>query len=189
MYKYLLIVYIFANVLLVSAQAQEGYDVPRLPVPIEIEDQPIPFSHELHSSIGLQCATCHIGSEDGRSMTLPISGTCVGCHSVIATERESIQTLLTYHDLGEVIPWVRIYAINEGITWNHQVHLDANLSCQTCHGPVQERSELTLETGVIAMSSCIGCHQANEAEAECYTCHAWPTPDVIEFDHQRYLPQ
>ena len=120
MYKYFLIVYIFANVLLVSAQAQEGYDVPRLPVPIEIEDQPIPFSHELHSSIGLQCATCHIGSEDGRSMTLPITGTCVGCHSVIATERESIQTLLTYHDLGEVIPWVRIYAINEGITWNHQ---------------------------------------------------------------------
>ena len=71
----------------------------------------------------------------------------------------------------------------------HKTHIEAELSCQTCHGPIEKREKVAMETAVVAMASCIGCHQASDVKADCYTCHAWPSSDVIDYDYSRYLPQ
>jgi hypothetical protein len=171
------------------AQDSSEYSVPLMPVQIEAPEQPLPFSHQFHSSIGLNCNSCHIGSDEGRSMTLPSTEICAACHSAIGADKPSIQRLMNYHELDQDIPWVRLYRIDSGITWSHQTHVQSGLSCQTCHGPVEQREALFMETAVVAMATCIGCHQSKEINADCYTCHAWPSPDVIDYDYRRYLPQ
>ena len=173
----------------IHAQELDVYHVPSLPVALDAPEQPIPFNHEFHSELGLTCDTCHVGSDNGREMILPSTETCVACHSVIPADKPNIQKLMSYHESNQIVPWVRVYRINPGITWSHKTHIEAELSCQTCHGPIEKREKVAMETAVVAMASCIGCHQASDVKADCYTCHAWPSSDVIDYDYSRYLPQ
>jgi hypothetical protein len=48
------------------------------------------------------------------------------------------------------------------------------MQCVMCHGNVAQLDAMAQTTSVVAMASCIGCHQAHNAGTACATCHAWP---------------
>ena len=58
--------------------------------------QPIPYSHQTHLAIGLECATCHTNPEPGKLMTFPATSTCMSCHVTVATKKPSIQKLASF---------------------------------------------------------------------------------------------
>src|SRR5580692_11535840 len=58
--------------------------------------QPIPYSHQLHLAIGLECSNCHTNPEPGNLMTFPATSTCMSCHSTVATKKPSIQKLALF---------------------------------------------------------------------------------------------
>lgn len=166
----------------VQAQQTSGKGSPAVsdniaphPAPV----QPLPFSHKTHLTAGLPCQNCHMNAGTGEQMGFPTTDTCMMCHRAIATDKPAIKQLSEYAATGQPIPWVRVYAIAPGITWSHRVHLDADMQCATCHGDVRQADVIAETKSTRAMATCISCHQAHDAAAECVTCHAWPTDRLL----------
>lgn len=156
--------------------------VPDNIAPHPAPEQPLPFSHKTHVASGLACRICHSNPEPGTQMTFPATETCMSCHSSIATDKPAIMSLQAYSESGRQIPWVRVYAITPGVTWSHRAHLDAGTQCETCHGDVSQFEAMAETKAIRAMATCIGCHQARGAAAECVSCHAWPSDQVLGFE-------
>jgi len=128
------------------------------------------------------CQACHVNPDPGIQMTFPDTAICMTCHSVIARDRPAIETLHAYAASGQPIPWVRVYAIANGVTWSHRVHLDVGTECETCHGDIRQAESVAETRAVRAMATCISCHEAHAAPADCVSCHAWPTDQDLGFD-------
>jgi hypothetical protein len=145
-------------------------------------EQPLPFSHRLHSMAMPDCSTCHVNPEPGHQMTFPENDTCMQCHAIVATDKASIASLQAYASSGKPVPWVRVYEVTPGVTWSHRPHLEAGEQCETCHGDIRQVDVVSQTKGTLAMATCIGCHQARAAAADCVTCHAWPTDRQLGFE-------
>jgi len=145
--------------------------VPDNPSPHPAPDQPIPYSHKKHLALGLNCKDCHRNPEPGALMTFPDTDKCMLCHATIAKEKPAIQQLALYAKKKQAIAWVRVYTVLPGVTWSHGPHLEAGVSCETCHGPVRELEEMSELTSVTTMYVCLNCHERNHAKTACDTCH------------------
>jgi hypothetical protein len=133
--------------------------------------QPIPYSHKKHLAFGLECKKCHTNPEPGKLMTFPATSTCMECHVTIAKDKPSIQKLTEFAKSKQAIPWVRVYTVLPGVAWNHRVHLEAGVKCETCHGQVREMDAMSEVTSVTTMYSCLHCHEMSQAKTACDTCH------------------
>ena len=157
-----------------TGTAETRNDVPDNPSEHAAPVQPIPYSHQTHLAFGLECKTCHRNPEPGNLMTFPATSTCMSCHSTVATEKPSIQKLASFAKSGQPIPWVRVYAIPQGVNWTHRKHLAAGTKCETCHGQVADLAAMSQVTSVTSMGVCINCHKLHNAPTVCQTCHSWP---------------
>ncbi len=133
--------------------------------------QPIAYSHKKHLAFGLECKKCHINPDPGKLMTFPAISTCMECHVTIAKDKPPIQKLTEFAKSKQAVPWVRVYKVLPGVAWNHRVHLDAGVKCETCHGQVREMEVMSEVTSVTTMYSCLHCHEMNQAKTACDTCH------------------
>ncbi len=136
--------------------------------------QPVPYSHKTHLALGLRCQQCHTNPDPGAQMTFPASTTCMMCHNKIAKDRPAIQKLTELANAPQPIPWVRVYQVTHGVNWTHRKHLQAGMQCVMCHGNVAQLDAMAQTTSVVAMASCISCHQAHNTSTACATCHSWP---------------
>lgn len=133
--------------------------------------QPIPFSHKQHAgALQLDCRSCHAGPEPGDRMTYPAEAKCLTCHAAIKADSPHIQKLAAAAAQGRPIDWVRIYQLPSYVFWSHKSHLEANVTCVDCHGPVAERERLWLEKP-IDMKACMDCHRIRKASTDCTYCH------------------
>jgi len=157
-----------------APRADEQKEVPNNPAEHKPPAQPLPYSHQTHLALGLECKGCHENPEPGNLMTFPATSTCMSCHEVVAAEKTSIQKLASYAKSGQAIPWVRVYSVTSGVNWTHRKHLEAGVKCETCHGQVDEMGSMSLATSVTSMAVCIRCHTLRGASTACETCHSWP---------------
>ncbi len=157
-------------ILLISAMLRAEAPQPSAPA------QPIPFSHKQHISTGLKCQECHPNPDPGEAMELPAAGKCMFCHVAIAKNSPAIQKLSEYAKNKQAIPWARIYQLPDWVFWSHRVHLQANQSCDSCHGPVSSMEATVQATTVTTMAGCIACHQKNNAPTGCQSCHEGKNP-------------
>lgn len=122
--------------------------------------QPIAYSHKVHAGqLGIDCMYCHTNADKSRHATIPAVETCMGCHSVVRTDRPEIQKLTEYYNSGTPVPWVRIHSLPDHAYFNHAAHVNAGVSCQTCHGPV-EQMEVVYQFVDTSMGWCISCHRS-----------------------------
>lgn len=138
-------------------------------------EQPIAFSHRLHSTAGVQCLFCHTSPLRSDVAGIPSVQRCAGCHQTIATERPEIQTVMGYWERGEPIPWQRVADVPDHVFFSHQPHLQAGVNCETCHGPVAEMG-VAVPVAVMDMGWCLNCHLEQPDErvarlADCLACH------------------
>lgn len=132
--------------------------------------QPLPYSHKLHLSKGLDCKTCHTNADPGESMGIPKAATCLACHRAIKTDSPHIQELARAAAEKREIKWKRVYQIPSYVFFSHRIHTEAGATCQSCHGDVPQREVLAKE-GDISMGGCMTCHQQKKAPNDCNTCH------------------
>jgi len=104
-------------------------------------------------------------------MTFPDASKCMLCHVTISKDNVSIHKLAEYAKSKQAIPWIRVYAVLPGVAWNHRVHLEAGVTCETCHGQVRQIEAMSELTSVTTMYSCLNCHEMNHAKTACDTCH------------------
>ena len=79
-----------------------------------------------------------------------------------------------YYESGTPIPWKRIYKVRDHVKFPHMRHIAAGVTCQTCHGEVQEMGvleEVAPEAGDLRMGWCVSCHVERGASRDCTVCH------------------
>lgn len=155
-------------------EAQTRHAVPDNPLKPAPPQQPIAYSHKQHLALGLECQSCHTNPDPGKLMTFPATSRCAECHKT-NDSTPALQKLAQFTKTDQPIPWVRVYKLLPGVNWSHRRHLDAGVSCITCHGPVAQLERMSELTSVTAMSVCIDCHDRNHAQTTCNTCHSGPT--------------
>lgn len=138
-------------------------------------DQPMAFSHPIHSQAGVQCLYCHSEAIRSPIAGIPSVQKCVGCHQVIAAEEEAIKELLEYWRRGESIRWQLVTTQPDFVYFNHQPHIRGGLNCETCHGNVAQM-EVVKPVVEMHMGWCLKCHEEQPAEkiahlVDCITCH------------------
>jgi hypothetical protein len=131
--------------------------------------QPIPFSHKLHMSQGLECVGCHESPTAEDTIALPPTATCMACHATVKAESPAIQKLAEYVTNKEEVPWRRVYSLPDFVWFTHKQHAAA--TCEDCHGPVREREVIAREQD-LSMGACMDCHRTRSASVACDVCHA-----------------
>jgi len=137
--------------------------------------QPLAFNHSLHiEEVGLECGDCHLYVTSGERTIVPNIQGCSDCHlDEPITDSETEARLLEYVESGEPIPWRQIYYLPDHVYFSHRRHTTAGeIACETCHGPVGERTEpLTRPLVPIDMDTCMDCHYRTGASNDCISCH------------------
>ncbi len=121
--------------------------------------QPIPFSHALHAGqLGLDCRYCHIGVDRGASASIPVTQTCMNCHTNIRPESPKLATLIDSNLTGMPVEWIRIHRLPDFAFFNHAAHVTRGVGCATCHGRI-DKMEVVYQHAPLSMGWCLECHR------------------------------
>ncbi|SRR5579883_2701787 len=122
--------------------------------------QPIKFPHPKHvKGLGMNCVYCHYTANKSSDPGLPAMSTCMGCHTFTFSlaKRPEIVKLTDYWNKKQPIPWIRIHRLPEYVHFPHMRHVNAGVTCQTCHGQVQEMYQV-YQYASLNMGWCVNCH-------------------------------
>jgi hypothetical protein len=125
--------------------------------------QPINFPHPKHAGavkdggLGLNCVYCHNTANKSPDVGMPAVNTCMGCHLIVAAAKPEIKKLAKYAADKRPIPWVRIHKVPEYVHFPHVRHVNAGVTCQSCHGQVQKMAQV-YQYASLNMGWCINCH-------------------------------
>jgi hypothetical protein len=96
----------------------------------------------------------------------------MGCHLYvkrvpITAKQDSpeIAKLTKYWTDKQPIPWIRIHKVPEYVHFPHMRHVNAGVTCQTCHGQVQEMWQV-YQYSSLNMGWCVNCHVNGYVPAE-----------------------
>jgi mono/diheme cytochrome c family protein len=146
--------------------------------------QPIHFSHKIHAGDNqIECKFCHSSARVSKTSGIPSLNVCMNCHKSISEVAEGTATeeyskafydgeiAKLYQAVGwdvetqsytgetEPVKWVRIHNLPDFAYFNHSQHVEVGgISCQTCHGPVEEM-EVMYQHAPLTMGWCINCHR------------------------------
>jgi len=139
-------------------------------------EQPIAFPHDLHAGTNkIPCMYCHTSADRSVDAGIPAVAVCAGCHlpggvPMVRADRPGVKQLVAYWQEQKPIPWVRIYDLPDHVHFPHQRHVNAQVACQDCHGPVETMKEV-YKFSSLEMGWCINCHQQRKARVDCAVCH------------------
>ncbi len=133
-------------------------------------EQPINFSHELHTSM-VECDTCHRYYMERKVAGRPTVEICTGCHAEAETSEQ--EKILSYAERGEEIPWERVYRLPEHVYFSHMRHVAVGkVECSSCHGMIETMNKPLKKPLVkIDMDFCINCHRQGQITTDCNACH------------------
>ncbi len=134
-------------------------------------EQPIPFSHKLHAGDKkIPCQYCHSSARRSTAAGIPPMNTCMGCHKLVATDKPNIKKVTEHFKNNDPIQWVKVHDLPDFVRFSHQVHVNAKLECQDCHGNVQDM-DIVEQKAPLQMGWCVECHKAKKAKLDCLACH------------------
>lgn len=121
--------------------------------------QPVPFSHEHHAgALKIDCRYCHDSVETSPVAGLPPTHTCMSCHSQIWTGADMLAPVRQSLAKDEALHWNRVSELPDYVYFHHDVHVNAGVGCETCHGQV-DTMPLMNRAQTFTMSWCLDCHQ------------------------------
>lgn len=122
--------------------------------------QPIAFDHRIHAGdLKIDCRFCHAAVERSATAGIPPSTTCVACHN--GTWRNSTQLALVSRSVatGRPLQWNRVDRLPDFVYFNHSIHVNKGVGCETCHGRV-DRMPRVFQAAPMTMSWCVDCHRS-----------------------------
>lgn len=146
--------------------------------------QPIEFPHDIHADVNkINCMYCHTYARRSKVAGIPPTSKCMGCHSVIATDKPRIKQLTEFWENREPPPWNKVHDVPDYVHFTHEKHLKRfvfdneglateNVSevCAFCHGEVKKMT-VAHKVKPLNMGFCKRCHEANQGPFDCWQCH------------------
>lgn len=147
-------------------------------------EQPIEFPHDIHADTNkINCLYCHTYARRSAVAGIPPTSKCMGCHSIIATDRPRIKKLTEYWEKGQSPPWKKVHDLPDYVRFTHERHLKKFLFdnpdmdvervdevCALCHGDVKKMT-VARKQKPLTMGFCTRCHEANDGPFDCQKCH------------------
>jgi hypothetical protein len=156
---------IFGSLFIVAGIAGASWEIYRSPWFTRVNaarPQPVPFSHEHHvRGLGLDCRYCHTSAETSAVAGIPPVKTCMTCHSQIWTNAAMLEPVRESYRTGRPIAWTRVHDLPDYVYFNHSIHVNKGVGCESCHGRV-DRMPLTWQVNTLQMRWCLSCHRAPE---------------------------
>jgi len=122
--------------------------------------QPVPFSHQHHvAGLGIDCRYCHTSVEVSNFAGIPPTATCMNCHRQIWTNAPLLEPVRESFKTGKSLVWTRVNDLPDFVYFNHSIHINKGVGCNTCHGPV-DRMPLMYNYASLQMEWCLDCHRA-----------------------------
>lgn len=146
--------------------------------------QPIEFPHDIHAKInGINCMYCHTYARRSKVAGIPPTSKCMGCHSVIATDKPRIKQLTEYWEKREPPHWLKVHDVPDFVHFTHEKHLkrfvfdnpelpveQVSEVCAFCHGDIKNMT-VAKKQKPLTMGFCRRCHEANNGPFDCWKCH------------------
>lgn len=124
--------------------------------------QPVPFSHQHHvAGLGISCQYCHGSVATSSFAGIPPTQTCMTCHSQIWNQAPMLQPVRDSYRTGQPIQWNRVNDLADFVYFNHSIHVNKGVGCQTCHGQV-DQMPLMRKAQPMNMAWCLSCHNGPE---------------------------
>ncbi len=128
-----------------------------------VREQPVQFSHEHHvAGLGIDCRYCHTSVEQSPMAGIPPTETCMTCHSQIWTNAELLEPVRQSFRTGTPIKWTRVHDLPDFVYFNHSIHVNKGIGCESCHGRV-DRMPLMWQANALNMEWCLNCHRSPES--------------------------
>ena len=126
------------------------------------KNQPVPFSHQHHSwELGIDCRYCHTSVEKSANAGMPSTETCMSCHSQIWTQSPLLEPVRQSFETNTPIKWNLVNKVPDFVQFNHSIHVNRGLNCNTCHGAMNDM-HITWKGNSFQMAWCLNCHRAPE---------------------------
>ena len=123
------------------------------------------FNHQLHAGeLGIDCRYCHTHVEESWHANVPSTATCMGCHSeqkLAGWENHDVEWVRSAYAADESIPWVNIHVVPDYAHFPHAVHVNAGVSCYSCHGQIMGMP-VVYQAESLSMGWCLDCHRNPE---------------------------
>ena len=146
-----------------------------------VKPQPVPFSHQHHvTGLGIDCRYCHTSVETSSFAGIPPTKTCMNCHSQIWTNAQMLEPVRASFRTGESLEWTRVDQLPDFVYFNHSIHINKGVGCNTCHGPV-DQMPLMYQYASLQMEWCLECHRAPEQNLR-------PRSEVFNMRYQQPTP-
>jgi hypothetical protein len=148
-------------------------------------DQPVLFSHKRHvGQLGIDCRYCHTHVDESPHSNVPDVNTCINCHAGDpASDTAFLSSTLwggnrghknnvglklvreSYAggeaEISEPIQWRRIHKLPDYAHFNHAAHINAGVSCYSCHGRIDQMA-VVYQSESLSMGWCLDCHRNPE---------------------------
>jgi len=154
-------------------------------------DQPIPFSHKHHvGDDGIACQYCHTTVETSAFAGMPSTETCMNCHAQVWNQSDTLAPVRLSAQTGQPIVWQRVYQLPDYVYFDHSIHVQKGVACETCHGRVDEMPRI-YKAASLQMQWCLDCHREptpNLRPREDVTVMGWQPPaDIVDVQNRLAL--
>jgi hypothetical protein len=124
--------------------------------------QPIPFDHRHHVvDDGIDCLYCHVDAERSPRAGVPPTELCMNCHNQIWNSSPALALVWRSAREQRPIPWRRVTSLPDFVFFDHAIHVNKGVGCETCHGRVDEMARV-YQVAPLTMGWCLDCHRAPE---------------------------
>lgn len=121
--------------------------------------QPVPYSHKLHAgNLGMDCLYCHTTVAQSNYAAVPMTEICMNCHVRVKEKSPKLQPVRDSYATAKPIEWVKVHRLPDYVYFNHRAHVTAGVSCVSCHGRVDQMTEVR-QVQPLSMAWCLDCHR------------------------------
>jgi len=82
----------------------------------------------------------------------------MNCHAQIWTNAQLLQPVRDSWYTGESIPWIKVHDLPDYVYFNHSIHVNKGIGCESCHGQV-DQMPLMYAQNTLQMEWCLNCHR------------------------------
>ena len=108
--------------------------------------------------MGIDCRYCHTTVEESSFANIPATKVCMNCHSEMWAVAPILEPVRESYRSGKSIEWTRVHDLPQFVYFNHSIHVNKGIGCETCHGRV-DRMPLMWQAQDLTMSWCLNCHR------------------------------
>ncbi|MFN7134448.1 MAG: cytochrome c3 family protein, partial [Myxococcales bacterium] len=102
-------------------------------------EQPVQFDHRHHvNDVGIDCRYCHSTVETSPRAGIPTTQLCMGCHGQIWNKSPLLSPVREAFFADRPLAWRRVHKVPDFVYFNHSIHVQKGVGCETCHGRVDQ---------------------------------------------------